>query len=314
MRHLILISSLVTVLLSDGFAQKITNIRHEFVGKNIVIYYDMSGNDIDAYWVSVFLNVDEGKTMIPLKKVSGDVGYSIRTGTRKKIIWERDAEKLSIQPKMNFQVAAEPDLFFGAQSGIFTDKRDGIEYKWIRIDQQIWMAQNLNAGFYTQHNVSISDNGITEKYCYSDNILNCSTYGGLYQWDEMMHYSQSPGRQGICPENWHLPQDWEWAQMIFYNGGKVMSYGRIKEVGPLHWKHTTKGVTNSSRFTALPGGFSTTDTANFFYGQGKQANFWSSTEVDSARAVAIGMGDQLIEVYFFNGLKAEGYSVRCVRD
>lgn len=316
MRLNVLIVTLIflVTLSTNCYSQKVTNIQFEFDKKNIVIYYDLNGSDLQAYWVSVYLSEDEGKIIIPLKKVSGDVGDSIRTGTRKKIIWERDAEKLSIQPKLNFQVSAEPDLFFDAQSGFFTDKRDGIEYKWIRINKQIWMAENLNAGYYTQSNVSQSDNGITEKYCYNDNILNCTTYGGLYKWDEMMQNSQSPGTQGICPENWHLPQDWEWAQMIFYLGGKVVSYGRIKEVGTRHWKISTKGVNNVSRFTALPGGLSTADTTIVFNGQGKQANFWSSTERSPARAAAVGMGDQLIEVYFFNGLKEEGYSVRCVRD
>ncbi|MBI4646978.1 MAG: hypothetical protein HY738_10410 [Bacteroidia bacterium] len=49
-----------------------------------------------------------------------------------------------------------------------------------------------------------TNNGIAEKYCYSNNSSNCDTYGGLYEWNEMMQYAVSDAQmtgttKGICP-------------------------------------------------------------------------------------------------------------------
>jgi len=49
-----------------------------------------------------------------------------------------------------------------------------------------------------------------EKYCYNSDTNNCTIFGGLYQWDEMMQYNTQQGVQGICPQGWHIPTDEEW--------------------------------------------------------------------------------------------------------
>lgn len=54
-----------------------------------------------------------------------------------------------------------------------------------------------------------TNNGILEKYCLYDQPDCCTTYGGLYQWKEMMQYTNQQGIQGICPPGWHLPTDEE---------------------------------------------------------------------------------------------------------
>ncbi len=59
----------------------------------------------------------------------------------------------------------------------------------------------------------MTNNSSIEKYCYNDVPANCETYGGLYQWDEIMQYTTTPGVQGICPSGWHLPTGEEWKQM-----------------------------------------------------------------------------------------------------
>ena len=48
------------------------------------------------------------------------------------------------------------------------------------------MAENLNFGTRIDGSLDQTDNDIIEKYCYGNDGANCTTYGGLYQWDEMM--------------------------------------------------------------------------------------------------------------------------------
>ena len=65
------------------------------------------------------------------------------------------------------------------------------------------------------------DNCTWEKYCYNDNPANCTKFGGLYQWDEIMQYDETPADQGFCPPGWHIPteNDWNTLFSVYTNNG-----------------------------------------------------------------------------------------------
>ena len=83
------------------------------------------------------------------------------------------------------------------------------------------MASNLNYGTVLVSTQDQRDNCIWEKYCYNDNPANCTNLGGLYQWDEIMQYDDTPADQGFCPPGWHIPteNDWNTLFAVYTNNG-----------------------------------------------------------------------------------------------
>jgi uncharacterized protein (TIGR02145 family) len=158
-------------------------------------------------------------------------------------------------------------------------------YILVKIGKQIWMAENLNVGKYIKTPEQQSDNGIIEKYCYSDNIANCNIYGGLYQWDEMMQYNPPDNKsigtnQGICPDGWHIPTREEWEVLSIYIGSRSWgpAGGALKEIGFAHWKAPNTGATNKSGFTMLGAGdYVYWNGASIFENMGWWAEVWSSS-------------------------------------
>jgi len=99
---------------------------------------------------------------------------------------------------------------------------DGNQYPTVLIGDQCWMAKSLNVGRYVRStetnspHSNASNNGIIEKYCFNNDPANCDLYGGLYDWNEAMGYTETPGVQGICPDGWHLPTDDDWEVLDDY--------------------------------------------------------------------------------------------------
>jgi uncharacterized protein (TIGR02145 family) len=60
----------------------------------------------------------------------------------------------------------------------------------------------------------------------------------------------------ISPAGWHIPSDSEWhATETFLGANARNAGGKMKERGTAHWLDPNVGATNSSGFTALPGGY-----------------------------------------------------------
>ena len=215
--------------------------------------------------------------------------------------------------------------------------RDYNYYNIVSIGTQIWMAENLNTGVQISNLTPTTNNKIIEKYCYDDNKNNCSIYGGLYTWPEMMDYNPSDNAvigttQGICPVGWHIPTQTEYITLNnFVNPlGQINMLGNLlKETGTVHWEFPNSNATDEFGFTALPGGvmidFKRRDTKKRFDFLGQEGHFWQSQEVfsrDPGDPVPPGEGVINIVMYNDDGSfqmesrynENEGVSVRCVKD
>ena len=180
----------------------------------------------------------------------------------------------------------QPSNEFSGQAGTFTDSRDGQEYKWVRISDQIWMAENLNSGMIVKGKNDQKDNGIIEKYCIKYDPYKCKIYGGFYTWNEMMLYSNGGNYHGICPNGWHVPSDEEWNKLeMFVESDTYKNYEYFQKAD---WRGHNTGkklkskefwVTSTSNsddfgFRVIPSGC---PTCGGHEKPGKYAYFWSST-------------------------------------
>jgi len=210
-------------------------------------------------------------------------------------------------------------------SGTFIDSRDGNEYNWVQIGDQVWMAENLaylpsvvgpgTGSQTTPHYYVYGYNGTNVTDAKA--TANYNTYGVLYNWPAAMNGAASSttnpsGVQGVCPDGWHLPSDAEWTELTDYLGGTSIAGGKLKETGTTHWNSPNTGATNETGFTALPGGYRYHNDGDF-YDVGNLGRWWSATE-NNYYAWYRYMNYNYSIVYrdYYN--KELGYSVRCVRD
>ncbi|MFA4942945.1 MAG: FISUMP domain-containing protein [Patescibacteria group bacterium] len=195
-------------------------------------------------------------------------------------------------------------------------------YDTVEINTQCWLKQNINIGTRVNGASNQSNNSSLEKYCYGDNVANCTTYGAMYQWDEAMQYTETAGSQGICPTGWHIPTDAEQNTLDQYlndatcNASRSGTWdcagagGKLKEAGTSHWSSPNTGATNLFGFTALPAGARNPDGS---FSNSASAYFWSSS-VSGSSAWLRDLYYSLSTVHRDLYPHPYGFSIRCLRD
>jgi len=250
----------------------IQNVDFTQKGDKIQIKYDIKGQE--KTYLDVYYSLNDGSTWHgPVNHVSGDV-KDVRPETGKQITWhvlkERD---WLITENLKIKIKEQP------KEGTFTDSRDRQTYKWVRIGNQVWMAENLNY-----------DAG-SGCWCYDDNSSNCNQYGRLYNWETAKR---------VCPDGWHLPSKSEFETLLNRYGGE----------GEQAYTALIRG--GSSGFSALFGGSRSSD-GTFSY-LGNYGYFWSSSENNSRSAWTLGVSSYGKRAYVSYGYKSWGFSVRCLQD
>ena len=194
----------------------------------------------------------------------------------------------------------------------------GKTYHTVEIGEQCWFKENLNVGIMINGSNNQSNNSVIEKYCYNDDEQICDLDGALYQWDELMQYTNNEGAQGICPSGWHIPTEAEWKTL---EGTVDSQYG----VGDPVWDNTnwrgsdagdnlksTSGWflnnngNDSFGFSVLPAGYRS--TSGTFSDRGAGGKFWTS--LSSIRMFAFN-NDKILMQYED---KSNGFAVRCIKD
>jgi uncharacterized protein (TIGR02145 family) len=179
---------------------------------------------------------------------------------------------------------------YSQEKGSFTDARDGKVYTTVKIDDQVWMGENL--AFKTESGSYVYDN--IEDYV--------KTHGYLYSWEAATK---------ACPDGWHLPSMQDFWFLSNYLGGDEVSGGKLKQTGTTSWKSPNTGATNSSGFTAIASGRSNDKAMEYI---GTSAFFWTSVDDDDLTSWCAELSSSTGELTLYPIEKTDGYSVRCLKN
>ena len=288
----------------------VSNVAFSISGTTVTVTYNVSDAEQSTVTISMYVSSDGGGTWdYYYGSASGAIGAGVSTGNGKTITWTYSG---SYNPDFKIRINANDETVGGSPCpGIATIYYGGKTYNTIQIGTQCWLKENLDIGTKIAGSLNQTDNSIIEKYCYGDLDANCTTYGGLYQWNEAMQYVTTVNTQGICPTGWHIPQYFE--LQILKNSAcdnsnilKAVSQGTESGVG-----------TNTSGFSYLLAGYRYTN-GTFTY-LGTNGYIWSTNTYDEAQTQAYYMevlgstSTIYLGQYFYRPI-SYGYSIRCLKD
>jgi len=206
-----------------------------------------------------------------------------------------------------------PTAAYGPCPGTPSLVYHGKTYTTLLIGAQCWMKENLDAGVMIptrdmQNKANQqSNNNTIEKFCHNNNPMNCDTYGGLYQWGEMMNYTTQPGSQGICPDGWHIPDVGEWQILILELGGENAAGSSLKAEGNALWQGPNTRTSVATVMNAPASGLRA--FGGGFFHLGTDAHFWTSTPW---KYTDLRTGST--QALTFEGSPDFGFSVKCLKD
>ena len=196
---------------------------------------------------------------------------------------------------------------------------DGNEYSTVEIGSQCWMVENLKVERYRDGSnipTGLSDDAWDATTSgafavYGNLASNKATYGLLYNW-----FAVADAR-GLCPAGWHVATDGEWTELTDHLGGTSFAGGAMKTTGTICtgtglWLAPNTAATNSSGFSALPGG-SRISPSGFLFQWGR-GNWWSSSLLNARFAWNRTLDYESGGVSRDVGVLEAGLSVRCIRD
>jgi len=176
-----------------------------------------------------------------------------------------------------------------AQTGTFTDKRNGRTYETIKVGAKTWMADNINI-----------ETG--NSWCYDGDSSNCNAYGRLYDWE---------AAKTACPEGWRLPTLKELSIFV-----KAVSDNEAAEKRARAKKISDEGgnASDERKLPAILGG-GRYHIGGEYTNIGGYSYWWASAEKSNQYAAYyryVNYGNENIADDF--DIREYGFSVRCLRD
>jgi uncharacterized protein (TIGR02145 family) len=186
-------------------------------------------------------------------------------------------------------------------------------YEALKLGNDLWMKKNLDVSVYSNGDpipqvtdMSTWQNVTTGAWTYYNNDPTLgSKYGKLYNW-----YAVNDSR-GLAPKGWHVSTENDWWNLVTNLGGLTEASGKLKSTGTSDWKTPNIGATNSSQFSAFPGGRAGRPN---FYDVGLYGFWWTPKESNATQAIIWTLFYDRSFIASGNDQKESFFSVRCVKD
>ena len=190
--------------------------------------------------------------------------------------------------------------------GTIVDERDGQEYEYTTIGNQVWMAQNLN---YDAEGSIVPD-------C---NDSNCLLYGRYYDVVKDTSINYMPDTElnkelikTLCPQGWHLPSRKEWKKLFDIMGEDPHNAAtRLRNSDKAFYPDPQNpSGSDDCHFHAIPGGGNKSDNYH------SVARYLCSTQpfVDGLDIALIYEHVAFNEVLINANAYRYGYPIRCIKD
>lgn len=192
----------------------------------------------------------------------------------------------------------------------FIDPRDGHKYKWVKIGEQVWMAENLafmpwvNPAKKQEFGIWVYDYDGPD-VAQAISTENYQKYGCLYDWPTAMalepkyleeSWDGDPeNHQGLCPPGWRMPSDKDWTQLgevVAGSPDNIEAYeydsefqGALKIKATGGWLSGGNG-NNELGFSLKPAGIVSQmlDKRGNFQEIGATGYFWTSSQLSQEKA------------------------------
>ncbi|MDT8402427.1 MAG: FISUMP domain-containing protein [Bacteroidales bacterium] len=198
------------------------------------------------------------------------------------------------------------------ENGTFTDQRDGNTYKWIKLGNQIWMAENLRY-LPSVNNVNEYSDSLPRFYVWNYNGNNVDEAKQLDTYRYNGVYYNWPASIIACPSGWHLATEEDWFAL---NGWLDNGLGRPGDQirSDSGWIRGDNGL-DYWGFNAIPAGendngeFQLSGLVTYFF----TPEEYELHEISYANNITLTLENGDINFFKYNR-KDRGLSVRCVKD
>jgi uncharacterized protein (TIGR02145 family) len=186
-------------------------------------------------------------------------------------------------------------------------------YKVTKIDNQVWMAENMATDQATDGSqVTCTANTDPEEGGVANFV---EQFGCLYTWEDALK---------VCPTGWHLPTEVDFSNLISYVESQADNAFLALIAKSVLWENSNNAGTDAFNFSALPAGYYFTQSDEdvyipvgyeaFFHGTATEGGN-NGTEVHTY-GIQLQLEGDSNETVIVNSNAADNYSisVRCIKD